>query len=717
MKYVIALTLIAVALVIGATVQPVSAVRPTNPQPGQPKVEGGEGSTPTATPTRDPDLKPGFPVTTFGSSGGRYHAGPSLHVSVGNIDADAELEIVLPGVYSSPMYAWNHDGSRVSGWPLKHYYPGIGYQALGEFDPQIPGFEVFVGYTGATAAIFAGDGNFLPGWPIGTYEGQAHAPTAVDMDADGTDEVLYYDQGIWLVKADGSVMPGWPRGVPENSAAAADLDGDGVPEVVVASPIHSEGLSLFAYHRDGSMVEGFPVWFPSGYVDTFCAIGDVDADGELEIVLAVPDLETYTLSVKIVSSGGVVERTLQTTVSGGAGHAPALADLDGDGVPEIILDVNGALYVWYGDGSVFPGWPQTWNQWSNLAPVVGDIDGDGAPDIAVTHYTGTSGEGTVRAYNRNGQLLKGFPKPITVNGDETIAIADLDLDGRNELVVNGTRCCYEDNTVFVYDLKGPGPYGCIEWGQLGGGPKNQGVYKPDCSSHATPTALPTTEPAGCPDERFTDVCPSEYFYTAVLQLNDRGVVSGYNSSPPCLTPADVPCFRPYSNITRGQAAKLVALASQVSSTSSGQLFEDVAPGSPFYNEINALASRSYMGGYPCGGAGEPCGAGNRPYFRPGNSVTRGQLSKIVSNTAGFNEAVSDQTFEDVPADGAFYLWVERLAGRNIISGYTCGRPQEPCLEPTNRPYFRPNAQITRGQTAKIVYGVWPGEAATAKLNK
>ena len=40
-----------------------------------------------------------------------------------------------------------------------------------------------------------------------------------------------------------------------------------------------------------------------------------------------------------------------------------------------------------------------------------------------------------------------------------------------------------------------------------------------------------------------------------------------------------------------------------------------------------------MAGYPCGGDNEPCvPPGDRPYFRPGNPLTRGQTSKIVANT-------------------------------------------------------------------------------------
>jgi hypothetical protein len=91
-------------------------------------------------------------------------------------------------------------------------------------------------------------------------------------------------------------------------------------------------------------------------------------------------------------------------------------------------------------------------------------------------------------------------------------------------------------------------------------------------------------------------------------------------------------------------------------------------------------------------------------FRPNRLVTRGQLSKIVSNAAGFGDPVAGQTFEDVPPGSTFYTYTERLAVRGIIGGYACGgSPGEPCVPPGNRPYFRTVASATRGQIAKIAY--------------
>jgi len=136
----------------------------------------------------------------------------------------------------------------------------------------------------------------------------------------------------------------------------------------------------------------------------------------------------------------------------------------------------------------------------------------------------------------------------------------------------------------------------------------------------------------------------------------------------------------------------------------GQSFEDVPPASPFYLFIERLYRRGHMGGYQCGlRETEPCvPPNNRPYFRPNENATRGQISKIVSNAANFIEPVSGQFYADVTTDNPFYDEIMRLTTRGVMSGYPCGQlPHEPC-DSQNRPYFRWGANVTRGQASKIV---------------
>jgi hypothetical protein len=79
-------------------------------------------------------------------------------------------------------------------------------------------------------------------------------------------------------------------------------------------------------------------------------------------------------------------------------------------------------------------------------------------------------------------------------------------------------------------------------------------------------------------------------------------------------------------------SKIVSNAAGLDEAHTERSFQDVPTTSPFYLWIQRLSSRGYISGYPCGGAGEACGAGSLPYFRPSNKVTRGQASKIVANT-------------------------------------------------------------------------------------
>lgn len=110
----------------------------------------------------------------------------------------------------------------------------------------------------------------------------------------------------------------------------------------------------------------------------------------------------------------------------------------------------------------------------------------------------------------------------------------------------------------------------------------------------------------------------------------HGAITGY----PCGA-AGSPCpgmyFRPESNLTRGQLAKIDATVAGYRDAFSAdqQTFVDVAPDSTFWAYVEQLAAHGAISGYACGGAGEPCPG---MYFRPANALTRGQAAKIISTT-------------------------------------------------------------------------------------
>ena len=206
---------------------------------------------------------------------------------------------------------------------------------------------------------------------------------------------------------------------------------------------------------------------------------------------------------------------------------------------------------------------------------------------------------------------------------------------------------------------------------------------PPAGATATPTApAATATPVNCPLP-FTDVDSFNPFYQYIQCLYCRGIISGYSDNT----------FRWTNDVTRGQVSKIIANSAGLNAAVSGQTFTDVPASNPFYVYIERLAATGAISGYDTA-ANCPSGV---PCFRWELPVTRGQLAKIDANAAGYAETPSGQTFRDVPASQPFYVFIERLSLHNVISGYTCGGPGEPCPGV----YYRPNANITRGQVSKV----------------
>jgi len=77
-------------------------------------------------------------------------------------------------------------------------------------------------------------------------------------------------------------------------------------------------------------------------------------------------------------------------------------------------------------------------------------------------------------------------------------------------------------------------------------------------------------------------------------------------------------------------------------------------------------------------------------FRPNSAVTRAQMAKIVVNAFGFQLNTAEGShFSDVPAGHSEYAYIETLYHRGLLSGYADGK-------------FRPDANVTRGQAAKVL---------------
>ena len=206
---------------------------------------------------------------------------------------------------------------------------------------------------------------------------------------------------------------------------------------------------------------------------------------------------------------------------------------------------------------------------------------------------------------------------------------------------------------------------------------------PSATLSLTATATP------CPI-RFSDVTdPATYYYQGVYYLACHGIISGYSDGT----------FRPFNNTTRAQMTKIVTLAFNLVliPPPAGGSFADVDSANVFYGLIETALAHGIVSGYTCGGVNpqtgqaEPCDSRRRPYFRPSNSVTRGQLTKIVVIGAGWTlHTPALPTFTDVATDNIFYGFIETAVCHGVISGYSDRT-------------FRSNNSAFRSQIAKIVY--------------
>ena len=154
---------------------------------------------------------------------------------------------------------------------------------------------------------------------------------------------------------------------------------------------------------------------------------DIDGNGTKELLIA------YNTQVNILDHTGAQlpgwPQTIDPQNSGARIQiSPAVADLDGDGSPEILAANNqGKVFVWSANGTLWAGWPKNLGFFQDRI-AVDDLNGDGQKEIII------STTGSVRVFNTSGVALPGFPV-FTNAGNTPPAIGDVDGDGQKEIVV------------------------------------------------------------------------------------------------------------------------------------------------------------------------------------------------------------------------------------------------------------------------------------------
>ena len=317
--------------------------------------------------------------------------------TVADIDNDGYSEIAL-GV-GSYLYVWNHDGTDFENWPKF-----IGSYTRTAFDDinNDGNYEIIITTSWSKFGILDIEGNWLSSWPINYYAYQSF-PAIGDIDNDGTKEFVFsaYDSNdevtyLYAYNIDGSIVDGWPVQTGDyicySYPALGDLDKDGDLEVVIGS----DQDKVYAFHHDGSLVSGWPQ-DTTGEVDSSPALGDLNNDGYLEIVVGCDragfnfeDRKLYAFNYNgSLLSGWPISANYSNHSFYGYG-SPSLADIDGDEQLEILVDNDTDYFNAYeSDGSIVSGFPKYSGEigaFTTNAPAVDDIDGDGLMEVVFVNY-------------------------------------------------------------------------------------------------------------------------------------------------------------------------------------------------------------------------------------------------------------------------------------------------------------------------------------------
>ena len=150
---------------------------------------------------------------------------------------------------------------------------------------------------------------------------------------------------------------------------------------VVACPdfiaVGCENGYLYCISHDGMLRWKFET---GSWVLSF-SIGDVDGDGEVEVVVGSRDGNVYC-----IRGSGKVKWKVET--GGSVYSSPALGDVDGDGEVEVVVGSCDDNVYCIGGGSGKVKWKVETGGDVNSSPALGDVDGDGRVEIAVASRDG-----------------------------------------------------------------------------------------------------------------------------------------------------------------------------------------------------------------------------------------------------------------------------------------------------------------------------------------
>ena len=291
--------------------------------------------------------------------------------------------------------------------------------------------------------IGLGDGTFAPHVDYPTD----NAPTSIavgDMNGDGHLDLVTANSGsgslsVLLGRGDGTFLPQVSAPTPGSPASLAvgDLNGDLKPDLVCVDPA-SAVVSVRMGIGDGTFGPRTDIplgrYGYSGAEPTQVMLSDLNGDGTLDLAIAHRE-ERGGVSVLLSHGDGTFEAETNWDMGGDFVNFIAVADLNGDGKPDLIATTSSpfsdyeAVAYQFGVGDGTFGTGNNYEAGTNSGAVIaGDLDGDGKPELVVAN-------GALAVFTNKGDGTFLAKTDITTEYPVALAVGDVNGDNLPDLVV------------------------------------------------------------------------------------------------------------------------------------------------------------------------------------------------------------------------------------------------------------------------------------------